>query len=235
MAHSLADRTAARLFGVFFILTFLSYGVGASLIETVVGAPDLLASVAANKTLIMTGALLMAVVHTVLNVAMPAVLLPILKRYSPTLAYGYLALAVTATVVLVLGAVFLLLLMPLADAYVSSSSPEGHLGTQAVILRQGGFFSYQLGMAIWGVGGLALCAVLYRAGLVPRLLSLWGVFGYVVFIAGTVLEILGYSGVGLLCSAPGGLFEVSLSLWLMVKGFEAQPSTGRFTAQAATA
>jgi hypothetical protein len=73
-------------------------------------------------------------------------------------------------------------------------------------------------MAIWGVGGLMLCAILHPSGLVPRLLSVWAVAGYLVFVAAKVLEILGYSA-GVLLSAPSGLFEIALSLWLIVKGF----------------
>ena len=54
-------RTAARLFGVFFILTFLSYGIGGSLIQTIVDEPDFLSLVYSNESTIVTGAILMAV------------------------------------------------------------------------------------------------------------------------------------------------------------------------------
>ena len=47
-------------------------------------------------------------------------------------------------------------------------------------------------MAIWGLGGLLFVSVLYTPRLVPRLLSVWGMVGYLVFISGTVLELFGY-------------------------------------------
>lgn len=57
-------------------------------------------------------------------------------------------------------------------------------------------------------------------GLVSRFLAAWGFAGYRVFLAGAVLEILGYP-LGVLLAIPGGLFEVFLGIWLLVKGLPA--------------
>jgi hypothetical protein len=82
----------------------------------------------------------------------------------------------------------------------------------------GGAYAYQIAMAIWGLGGLLFVSVLYQSKLVPRFLSVWGFIGYIVFVSGTILELFGYP-VGVLLSLPGGLFELSLSGWLIAKGF----------------
>ena len=49
-----AHRTAARLFGVFFILAFLSYGIGSSLVASVADGGDGLAGIFANRTTVMS-------------------------------------------------------------------------------------------------------------------------------------------------------------------------------------
>src|SRR5674476_879791 len=59
---------------------------------------------------------------------------------------------------------------------------------------------------------------LYRAKLVPRLLALWGLVGYVLIFCGMLSEIMG-SGLGLISSIPGGLWEIFIGVWLIVKGF----------------
>ena len=121
--------------------------------------------------------------------------------------------------VAIIGAIFLLLLIPLADEYVKAgSAPTGYFETMGVILKMGGAYAYQIAMAIWGLGGVLFVSVLYKSKLVPRLLSVWGIIGYIVFVSGTILEIFGYP-VGVLLSLPGGLFELSLSVWLIAKGF----------------
>lgn len=212
-------KTEARIFGVFFLIAFLSYGAGSGLIESVVNVPDFLPSISANKAKMIIGVILMAIIHTIVNIGLAVTMLPILKPFNRSLTYGYLSAAITTTVVLMVGAIFSLLLLPLSDEYAKFGS-TGTSNFEAIgfILKKGGYFSYQIGMAIWGFGGLILSFLLYQSRLVPRPITIWGFIGYIVFISGTILELFGYQ-VGVLCSIPGGLFEISLSIWLIIKGF----------------
>jgi hypothetical protein len=211
-------RTAGRLFGIFFILTFMFYGIGSGVIGSITGAPDVLSNVFAKKTQIITAAIAMALLHTFFNIALPVVMLPILKPFHKNLTYGYLSAAIASTVTIIVGAIFLLLLLPLSDAFVAAGAEiTPFYETLATILAKGNFYAYQLGMAIWGIGGLMLCTVLFRSKLVPRVFSVWGLLGYIVFIAGTILELFGFS-IGVILAIPGGLFEIFLSLWLIFKG-----------------
>ena len=213
------DKIAARTFGIFFLIAFLSYGIGSGLVESIVNVPDFLSNISGNKATIIIGVILMALIHTIVNIGLAVIMLPILKPFNKTLSYGYLSAAIIASVVLVVGALFLLLLIPLSDEYVEFGTTD--ISTFEIIgsvLKKGGYFSYQIGMAIWGFGGLLFCSLLYHSMLVPRYLSIWGFLGYIVFISGTIFELFGYT-IGVLLSIPGGLFEISLSMWLIVKGF----------------
>ncbi len=75
-------------------------------------------------------------------------------------------------------------------------------------------------MTTWGAGSIAFCHALMRSALLPRLLALGGMVGYAIFALGSVLELAGY-GVGLVLSAPGGLFELVAGCYLLVKGLGA--------------
>jgi hypothetical protein len=215
-------KTAARLFGVFFLISFLAYGTGSSLISSIVSAPGILSNVYASQTLLVVAAILMGVVHTVTNIGLPVVLRPVLKPRNETLYFGYLSAAIVATVALLVGVIFLLLLLPISDAYTGSGSAvAGQAETMAILLREANYYSYQIGMALWSVGGLMFCSILYQYKLIPRLVSVWGVAGYTVFLSGCILAIFGLD-FGLIHTAPGALFEVFLSLWLIVKGFNSR-------------
>jgi hypothetical protein len=61
------------------------------------------------------------------------------------------------------------------------------------------------------------CRTLLISELLPRLLAIGGMVGYAIFAVGSVLQLSGYP-VGLVLSAPGGLFEVAAGSYLLVKG-----------------
>ena len=213
-----SHRWAARLFGIFFILAFLSYGTGSGMVASIADNADGLAGIATGKTTLMIGVFLMAIVHSFVNIGLSVLAYPALSTVCGFAARGYLAAGIAATVTAVTGALFLALLAPLSDAFVSDGSGAAYFDAIALVLQQGGFFGYQISMTLWGVGGLILCTALLVSRLVPRPLAVWGLLGYVVFVVGTTAEMFGY-GIGVMLSLPGGLFELSLSLWLIVKGF----------------
>lgn len=215
----ITHRNAARIFGIFFIIAFLSYGIGSGMIDSVTKTPDFLTNVYANQVTIIVGVISIAVVHTFVNIGLPVVMLPILKRFNKTLTYGYLSLGIASTTIAVVGAIFSLLLVPLSNESVNAASTATeHYETIGHILKMGGFYGYQIAMAIWGLGGLLFTAVLYKSKVVPRVFSIWGFVGYIIFIAGTISELFA-SNLGVVLALPGGLFELGLSVWLIAKGF----------------
>ena len=219
MSQFKSNKTAASTFGIFFIIAFVTYGFGSGLIDSIIDVPDSLANIFANKAQIIVGVILLTLVHSFVNIGLPIVMFPILSPYNQRVTYGYFSAAIVATVVLVVGSIFLLLLIPLSDEYVKSGfANTPYFETMATILKKGGHLSYQIGMAIWGLGGLMFCYLLYQSMLVPRFIPIWGFIGYTIFISGTILELFAHD-VGILLSIPGGLFEIFLSIWLIVKGF----------------
>jgi hypothetical protein len=79
-------------------------------------------------------------------------------------------------------------------------------------------YAYQIGMIAVGLAGLMLCSTLYRAKLVPRPVAVWGLIGYAIIFCGMVSAVMG-SGLALVSSIPGGLWELFIGVWLIVKGF----------------
>jgi hypothetical protein len=214
-----SSKTIARSFGIFFLAGYVAYALGNILVQSIINSPDVLINIYNNKTIVIVGAILMSIVETFFNMGLVVIILPTLKKYSKIATYGYLSAAIMATVMLVFGSIFLLLLIPLSDEFVKAGTAIiPYFQTLSIICERGNYFAYQIGMAIWGLGGLLFCYLLYQSKLVPRQISVWGYIGYIIFISGTILELFGYN-VGLLFDIPGGLFEVVLSIWLIAKGF----------------
>ena len=90
------------------------------------------------------------------------------------------------------------------------------------MFTQAHLYAYQFGMITVGFAGLMLCYVFYRAQLVPRLLAVWGLVGYAVLLAGPCWKSSGFN-LSSIHAIPGGLWELFIGVWLIVKGFSSPP------------
>lgn len=212
----------ARLIGALFLSAFVFYGVGNGLVTATVAAPGFLATIPAHETTLVLGTLLM-LLDSAAVIGIAALFFPILERHGKSAAPAYLAARTVEAVLLAVGVLCLLMLLPLAqhaiDTGEASAAWARTLGSLAI---QANTMAYQIASMAAGLGGVFLCWLLFRTRLIPRFLAGWGVIGYAVFVAGAVSEILGIH-IGLMLSIPGGLFEVALGVWLLLKGF--QPET----------
>ena len=216
----MGSRTvSSRLIGALFLLGFLSYGVGNALVASVTGASGFLSTISAHQTTLVLGAFLM-LLNSVAVVGIGVLFFPILENYGKRTALAYLAARIVEAVLLAVGVLCLLMIPFLAqhagDAGQASAAWAKALGSLAV---QANTIAYQIAEMSLGLGGIFLCSLLYRTRLVPRWLAGWGVIGYAILMAGFIAEIFGIH-IGLLFSIPGGLFELALGIWLLIKGFQ---------------
>ena len=212
-------KTYARLIGALFIIGFLTYGTGFGLINSVITAPDFPANVPAAQTTLLIGAFLM-LLNTVVDIGKGVLFFPILENHGRRTAFVYLAAIVVQVVFLDIGALFLLMLVPLAQiaADAGASSAAWAPGI-ASLLTESNTLAYNIGQATLSFGGVFLCLLLYRTRLIPQLLAGLGVLGYVMHAGGAISEIFGLQ-ISLYLLIPGALFEIGIALWLIVKGFE---------------
>ncbi len=152
---------------------------------------------------------------------------------SAPLTVGVAMMLVNSIAVITIGVLMLPVLRPrtpvAATAYLATRIFEGaFLGAGAVALlmaaSETNFLAYNIGMAGLGIGSLLFCAALYRSRLVPRFLAVWGFVGYAVFALGCLLELAGVAGAGLVCTIPGGLWELFFAVWLLARGFAPAPA-----------
>ena len=210
--------TYSRVIGALFLLGFLAYGVGFALVTSVTGAPNFLATIATHQTILVLGAFLM-LLNSVVDVGKGVLFFPILETHGKRTALAYLAAMIVEVVLLAIGVLALLMIVPIAhqgvDAGQAGAGWAKALGSLAL---QSNTMSYQIAEMALGFGGVFLCALLFRTRLIPRFLAMWGVIGYAILAAGTIAEIFG-THIGLVLSIPGGLFELALGFWLLIKGF----------------
>jgi Domain of unknown function (DUF4386) len=113
-----------------------------------------------------------------------------------------------------------------AGATGAQADAVGVTGEALVALRQ---WTFLLGPGlIPGVNALLLGYVMYRGRLVPRVIPTVGLVGAPIILVSAVATIFGgweqTSIAGGLCALPIAAWELSLGLWLTVKGFTRRPA-----------
>jgi hypothetical protein len=204
----------SRLIGALFLAGFVIYGAGSILVTSVIDGPDLLAGVAAQRTTLALGAFLMIATSAV-DIGKAVIFYPVLERHGKRTAVAYLATMVFEMAMMTVGVLALLMLLPLAEEKDElGQAPAQALGRLAVDANE---TAYQIGQLSLAFGCLFLCALLLRSGLVPRWLAALGLVGYALHMTGAAAEIFG-APISLVLLIPGAIFEVTLAIWLLVKG-----------------
>jgi hypothetical protein len=216
-------RTTARIVGVVFLAGMTVYVTGNVLVQSILAAPDHLSTVPANSMLLAIGAMLM-LMASVGDAAHGVLMFPVLKRHNERIAFGYFAARIVDSVLLAGGVVLLLLQIPLGREYLTAGVPDAsYLQALSTLSVQAHLYAYEIAMIAVGFAGLMLCYMFYRANLIPRLVAGWGLVGYASLLCGSVLQVLGFD-LRLIHTIPGGLWELFIGVWLIVKGFNARPS-----------
>jgi len=169
-------------------------------------------------------ALLISFVLGLAVVGIAVLLFPVLKQHNEPLALGYVSIRTAEFAILLVWSVSPLLLIALSQEYVQAGEPDASsfqtLGAVLIALRH---WAWRLVYILNGVLTLTLAYLLYQSRLVPRSISVLGLIGGAVLLLGTALDMFGLidvdQGAGLLVVLPGGLFELILPIWLIVKGF----------------
>lgn len=192
---------------------------GNILVLSVLNAPDGLSALSGHGLKLAIGALLWML--TVAGDAAHGILIfPVLKRHGERMAIGYLGFRILDAVFLGAQALFVLLQIPIGSEFLKAApGASASLQSLSAIFTRMNLYAYDFAMISLGAAGLILCYAFYRAKLVPRVLAVWGLVGYATILGGSIAEALGWN-LHSIHALPGGLWEVFIGGWLIVKGFK---------------
>ena len=211
-------RTTARIVGVLYLAGMVVGIAGNLFIQSILGAPDQLSTIAASSALLAMGAVLW--LSTVAGDAAHGILMfPVLKPHSERAAVGYLGARINDATFIAVMALLILIQIPVGIEYLNAgSSDTSYLQALSAVLTQANLYAYEFAMITVGVAGLILSFMFYRTQLVPRFLAIWGLIGYAILLLGSVLQVLGLN-LNSIHAIPGGLWELFIGVWLIAKGF----------------
>jgi hypothetical protein len=157
----------------------------------------------------------------------PAVAFPILKRQNEALAVGYVIFrGALETLVYIASAMCWLLLVVVArqsaDAGAAVAAQFSSLGT--LLVKAHDPISAILEI-VFSLGALMFYYMLYRASLMPRWLSVWGLVAAIPYLAAGLIAVFSTNLVILMM--PLALQEMVMAVWLVVKGFDSSSIASR--------
>jgi len=213
------DQKRARVFGVLFLITFLTSVPAVWLYQPVLDDPVGYIAGSGHDTRIFLGVLL-ELLLIVANIGSAVVVVPILRRQNEELAIGYVTARLFECMFILVGIVAILGVVTLRQQ--AAGTGEGTLAYTLAAVKDWTFLLGPSWVVGWG-NGLILGFLMYRSGLVPPRLALLGLVGGPLIIASGTAVMFGAAQQGGvvqgLATIPDALWELALGVYCTLHGF----------------
>ncbi len=223
-------RKLAVAAGVSYLITHVTSVPALILYQPVLNNANYVVS-SGNDTSIILGAFL-EIITAFAIIGTAVTLFPIVKKQNEAVALGYVGLRTLEAGIIVVGAMALLAVVALRQQIQLAQIVDGSTTTSLVLLGQAlvAFhnWTFLLGPGFTsGTNTILMAYLMYRSRLVPRFIPILGLIGGPLEFGTSTAVLFGL--IGQYSAAPGVLalpefaWELTLALYLILKGF--RPST----------
>ena len=210
------DQRTARIFGVLFIITFITSITALILFQSVLDDPAGYIAGGGKDNQIYLGAFLEFLL-VLANVGTAVVLYPIVMRQNEALAIGYVGARIIESVFIAAGIIFVLGVVSMRQ----DSPDAADLAVSLAALKDWTFLLGP-GMVVPFGNGLILGYLMYKSGLVPRRMAWLGMIGGPLLLFGNFGVLFDWwdqtSAVSLLV-IPEFIWEAFLGIYCAIWGF----------------
>ena len=229
-------RKTALVGGAFYVITFAASIPALLLLAPVLHHPDYITSAGAD-TSVLWGCFL-DLITALAGIGSAVALFSVVKRQHEGFALGFVTSRIVEAVFIVIGVVSLLAVVTLRQAGTAGADPATlvTVGHALVAVRD---WTFLLGPTLMaGINALLLGTLMYRSGLVPRVIPVIGLIGVPLQLTAVILTMFGVidrssTATGILV-IPDFIWELSLGIYLVVKGFKPCPITDAMNAAGTT-
>jgi hypothetical protein len=227
------ERKTALVAGVLYLTTFVSSIPAVILLDPVLNDPRYIVGPGADTRVI--GGAFLDLVNALACVGTAVALFSVVKREHEGFALGFVATRMFEASVIVIGVLCVLAVVTLRQPGAAGAAADAlvTVGRALVAVRDRTFL---LGPSLMpALNALLLGTLMYRSRLVPRVIPVMGLAGGPLLISSTIGTLFGINDMRsawtAIATAPIFLWELSLGLWMTIKGFD--PSAPLMTATAA--
>jgi hypothetical protein len=214
-------RKTSLVAGVLYLLTFVS--IPTLSIYNQVKSANYIVGSGPDSPAIIGG--ILEITIALAGIGTAVVLYPVLKKQNESAALGLVAARILESGTIFVGVAFILSIVTLRQVGAGADSLATSQGLVALYNR-----IFLLGQSFMpAICDLLLGFLLYNSRLIPRGLSLIGIVGGPVLLTGYFGILFGLIGqhapLAGLFAIPVALFEFSLGIYLIIKGFKPSPVT----------
>lgn len=208
--------------GVFFLGTEITSIPALLLYQPVLRDGNYLVGSDSDHRVLLGGLLELLLVVTVIGTAVT--LYPVVKRQNHSIALGYVCGRLLEAAIIVVGAVSVLtavtLRQDLAGTAGTESAGAAVVEKSLVAIHD---WTFLIGPSwVLGINSFLLAYLMYRAGLVPRAITVLGMAGGGLATVSATAMLFGAYGqsVHTVLALPVFAWEVSVAIWMIAKGFK---------------
>jgi hypothetical protein len=176
---------------------------------------------------------LLEICLAICGIATAVVIFPIVRRVNESTALGYVASRTVESILILVGVLSLMAIVDLRQGGSSGGTDAALLDDARSLLALHDQVSLLGPQFCAGLGnGILLGYLMWRSRLLPRPMVLFGLVGGPLALIAGIGVLLGvwdiHSGLPVAMTAPEAIWEFSLSVWLLWRGFRPSPIlTGR--------
>jgi hypothetical protein len=219
-----STRKTALVAGTFYLITFAASIPALFLLSPVLDNADYIVSTGSDSRVLL--GLFLDVVTALGGIGSAVALYSVVKRQHEGFALGFVTTRLLEAAFIVIGVVSLLAVVTLRQNHAGADGASlVVVGQSLVAVRD---WTFLLGPNLMAaLNAVLLGTLMYRSRLVPRLIPTVGLAGAVLLLVDVTAIFFGGHELGSvwhgIASAPIFVWELSLGVWMVVKGFKPSP------------
>ena len=216
------EQRTARIMGAWFLGTFVFSIPAFWFYNPLLNHADYVLGTG-QDTRVAVGALF-EICLAICGIATAVVIYPIVKKVDASTALGYVAARTVESILILVGVLSLMSIVALRHDAATGAAHTGLIDPARALLALHSQVSLLAPQFCAGLGnGILLGSLMWRSRLLPRPMVMFGlVGGPLALLAGTGV-LLGlwsiHAGLPVAMTVPEMIWELSLSVWLLVRGF----------------
>jgi hypothetical protein len=224
--RSAGGRNYARAGGLFYLLTFAASIPALLMLHPILHDSNYI--VGAGHDTQVAWACFLDFVTALAGIGSAVAVYPIVKRANNSLALGFVMSRTVEAAVIMIGVVALLGVVTMRQDFAGSAADTSSLTTTGHALVDVRDWTFVFGPTFMAsINAVLFGTLLYRSGLVPRIIPTIGLIGAPLLFTSSTLILLGHNTIGSdwtkLATAPVAAWELSVGFYMTVKGFKRTP------------